>query len=241
MRMIRLSLLLLLALAATAGAARAAIERPRLDVLGFSPDGRFFAYRQSGVMGSKGDAFADLFVHDTTRKAEVKNTPIRVLGSKDLSTLEAVRLSLESQSTQLLRKLGLSRAIAGVAFIPRERNQMWLDMPWGERVMLGLSHRGKLAAPGCPLGVKVPRGSLVGVSLTVQRGNDITVVHSDKAIPRMRGCPVSYRFASGFIKPRGSEVVVAAVLAYSEPDLRGNLRTRYTAISTVIPRLVNRR
>jgi predicted secreted protein len=25
-----------------------ALERPRLDVLGFSPDGRFFAYRQSG-------------------------------------------------------------------------------------------------------------------------------------------------------------------------------------------------
>lgn len=235
MRLIRLSVLLVLALATTVGGAFAAIERPRLDVLGFSPDGRFFAYRQSG-QSSSGNAFADLFVHDTTRKAEVKNTPIRVISSKNLSTLEAVRLSLESQSAQLLRKLGLSRAIAGVAFMPRERNQMWLDMPWGERVMLGLSHRGKLAAPGCPVGVKVPRGSLVGVNLTIQRGNDITVVHSDKSIPRTRGCPVSYRFASGFIKPRGSDVVVAAVLAYNEPDMTGRLRTRYTAISAVIAR-----
>jgi predicted secreted protein len=237
MRGLFLSSLIFLAFIAGASSAFAAIERPRLDVLGFSPDGRFFAYQQSGYLNAQGDAFADLFVQDTSRKAPVKNTPIRVLSSRNLSTLEAVRLSLQSQSAELLRKLGLRRAIAGVAFMPRERDQMWLDMPWGERVLLGLTYRGKLAAPGCPVGVKVPRGSLVGFNLTLQRANSITVAHSDKVIPRTRGCPVSYRFASGFIKPRGNEVVVAAVLAYREPDMSGVLRTRYTAVTTVIPRI----
>jgi predicted secreted protein len=56
-----------------------ALERPRLDVLGFSPDGRFFAHRQSGRGGrNSGAAFADLFVVDTKDDSWVRGTPVRV-------------------------------------------------------------------------------------------------------------------------------------------------------------------
>ncbi len=233
----RVSLLVfLMLLVSLAGAAWAAVERPRLDVLGFSPDGRFFAYRQSGLVNERGDSFADLFVQDVNRKAAVKGTPIRVVSSKNLPTLSDVRRSLESQSAQLLRRLGLGRAIAGVTFVPKERDQMWLDLPWGEKAVVRLGLKGDLAAPGCPVGVKVARGSLVGFNLTLQRGNNITVLHSDKIIPKLRGCPVSYRFASGFIKMRGTDAVIAALLAYREPDARGVLSTRYTAVTAVVPR-----
>ena len=234
MSRIRLSSLVLAAGLLLAGAAQAAVERPRLDVLGFSADGRFFAYKQSGLLDENGDSFAALFVMDTTKREAVKGTPMRVVSSANLPTLTDVRTALESQSSRLLQRLGLRRALAGVAFVPKYRDQMWLDLPWGERVKLQLTARNDLGAPGCPLGVKVARGALVGFHLTMQRPTSVEVIHNDRVIPRGRGCPVSYRFASGFIKSRGDDAVIAALIAYREPDSDGSLRTRYTAITAVV-------
>lgn len=236
----RLSVLLLVLLL-TATSALAAVERPRLKVLGFSADGRFFAYHQSGYVNTQGDSFADLFVVDVRKKQNVEGTPIRVVSSSTLPSLAEVRASLEAQSARLLRRLGLNRALAGVAFVPRERGEMWLDMPWGERIMLKLTARNDLAAPGCPLGVKVARGALIGFHLTMQRPAEVTVLHTDKSIPRARGCPISYRFASGFIKPQGNDAIIAAMIAYREPEADGTLRTRYTTVTATVPAPGDRR
>lgn len=48
---------------------------------------------------------------------------------------------------------------------------------------------------------------------------------------------VAYRFASGFIKPRGSDTVIAALLAYREVTAAGTQRLRYLAVTSVLPAL----
>lgn len=211
-----------------------ALERPRLDVLGFSPDGRFFAYQQSGVEDGTGAAFADLFVIDTKDDSWVKGTPLRVRAMPSEGNLQHVRALLDFQSTRLLRRLGLNRANAGVTFVPRDRSHMSLDLPGGDKVQLTLNPHPDLAAPGCPVTAPIAKGSLLGFTLSAERNNTVTVLHDDRAIPRARGCTVAYRFASGFIKSRGTDAVIAALLAYREIMPNGASRLRYMAVTSVL-------
>lgn len=214
-----------------------ALERPRLDVLGFSPDGRFFAYRQSGVEDGSGAAFADLFVVDTKDDSWVKGTPLRVRAMPSEGNLQHVRDLLDGQSQRLLRRLGLNRANAGVTFVPKDRSTMSLDLGRDDKVQLSLSPHPDLAAPGCPVTAPVQRDNLLGFTLTARRSNEVTVLHDDHTIPRARGCTIAYRFASGFIKPRGSDTVIAALMAYREVTPAGRQRLRYMAVTSVLPRL----
>lgn len=210
------------------------IPRPRLEVLGFSPDGRFFAYRQSGL-DIDNTHFAYLTILDTLTDKPVQGTPINVIRPARESSLQDVRALLDAQSSRMVRRLGLGRALAGVAYVPRDRSQLYLDLPWGDRALLSLTTRMGLAAPGCPITVPVEKGTLAGFHMTMQRANEISVVHDDRMVPRDRGCAVGYRFASGFIKPRGNDSVVATVIAYREPTYGGHTRTRYMAITNIIP------
>lgn len=231
--MLRAILLLALALLMASPAEAVELPRPRLDVIGFSPDGRFFAYRQSGLdIGNV--HFADLFIVDTLTDKWVEGSPVRVRRPASQSSLQDVRNALDTQAGRLMRRLGLSRALAGVAYVPRDRARMYLDLPWGERALLSITTRLGLAAPGCPLSVPVEKGRLAGFLLTLQRPTEVSVVHDDSVVPRGRGCPISYRFASGFIKPRGNDAVIANVIAYREPTYGGHVRTRYMAITSIV-------
>lgn len=211
----------------------AAVERPRLDVLGFSPDGRFFAYSQSGL-DVDNSHFADLFVVETRTDKWVSGTPIRVRIPADASTPAQARALLDKQTARPLRRLGMSRPLAGIAYVPRDKHHMYLDLPWGERAMLTLTPQNGLAAPGCPMSIPVGSGATAGFHLTLQRPTEVSVLHNDRTIPRQRGCALSYRFASGFVKSRGSDAVIAALIAYREATATGDIRTRYMAITGVV-------
>lgn len=232
--MLRALLLLTLGLLLAWPAQAVDLPRPRLDVLGFSPDGRFFAYRQSGLDAGNVH-FADLFILDTMTDKPVRGTPIKVRRPANESSLNDVRTLLDAQSSRMIRRLGLARALAGVAYVPRDRTRLYLDMPWGERSLLSLVQRSGLAAPGCPVSVPVEKGALTGFHLTLQRPTEVLVIHDDAMVPRERGCAIGYRFASGFIKPRGSDAVIASVIAYREPVYNGHIRTRYMAVTEIIP------
>jgi predicted secreted protein len=185
--------------------------------------------------GTAAPVFADLFVVDTKDDSWVRGTPVRVRAMPSEGNLQHVRSLLDDQSARLLRRLGLNRASEGVTFVPKDRSSMSLDLPGGEKVQLTLSPHPGLAAPGCPVTAPIEKGSLLGFTLSAQRGNTVTVLHDDRAIPRARGCSVAYRFASGFIKPSGSDTVIAALLAYREVTAAGTQRLRYLAVTSVLP------
>jgi predicted secreted protein len=208
------------------------VERARLEVLGFSPDGRFFAFRQSGIEAETGQGYADLFITDINKNQWVKGTPMRARAPKGPQALTQARDSLKNQSDRLLRQLGLNRALAGVAFVPKERGLLTYDMPWREKVLMLLTPRMGLAAPGCNIRTKVPKTGLAGFTLMAQRPTEVTVIHSDKVIPRYRGCPLTYRFASGYIKSLGKQAALASMIAYSEPLKRGGIKVRYIAVTS---------
>jgi predicted secreted protein len=47
------------------------------EVIGFSPDGRYFAFEQYGVQDGSGFAYSDIMVIDATSDAWVVGTPVR--------------------------------------------------------------------------------------------------------------------------------------------------------------------
>ncbi len=210
------------------------IERARLEVLGFSPDGRFFAYRQSGVESTSGEAYADLFITEVKKNQSIKGTPIRVKAPSGPEALTKARASLDTQSARLMRQLGLNKAIAGVAFVPKKQTELNYTLPWGEHVGMRLSPRAGLAAPGCNMKPKIPKSGLMGFTMTAQRPVDVTVVHNDTIVPRLRGCAMAYRFASGYQKSLGDQVALASMVAYAEPIPTGNTRVRYLVVTSVL-------
>src|SRR5690554_5689611 len=62
----------------------------RLDVIGFSADGQYFAFSQHGVNDGLGDPYAELFVIDVAGDSWAPGTPLRIgMTEEELSTLHA--------------------------------------------------------------------------------------------------------------------------------------------------------
>ncbi len=226
---------LTLALAfASISPAWASSDKAQLDVIGFSPDGRFFAFEQSGTLPQSHQGYAELYVVDTNSNAWVVGTPIKIRSHEQQGGVKHALDILDDQSARLLRRLGLNRAIEGVAFVPKDKTSLAFSLPWGEAASLRLMIRGDLAAPGCPLSIPMLRGAVQGFHLLLQRPTIVSVLYSDKMVPRERGCVLSYGFMSAYTKMRGNEAILAAIISYQEKTSHDDERTRYMAITSIV-------
>lgn len=90
--------------ASAAGAGDVAEMRP----IGYSPDGRYFAFEQFGEQDGSGFAYAEVQVIDTETDRYVEGTPVRVLIQREEASIgEARRQSLEQAKAILeARKIG---------------------------------------------------------------------------------------------------------------------------------------
>jgi predicted secreted protein len=106
-------LLLLTALVASAG------DVAEMRPIGFSPDGRFFAFEQFGEQDGSGFPYAEIQVIDTETDEYVEGTPITTLiRREEASTGEARRESLNQAKAMLdSRKIGEDPGFI-VAFSP---------------------------------------------------------------------------------------------------------------------------
>lgn len=76
--------------------------------IGYSPDGRYFAFEQFGEQDGSGFAYAEVQVIDTETDRHVEGTPVRVLIEREEASIgEARRQSLEQAKAILeTRKIG---------------------------------------------------------------------------------------------------------------------------------------
>ncbi len=77
-------------------------------ILGFSPDGRFFAFEQYGTQDGSGFPYADLIILDTKRNAWVKGSPFRTLLFDGKATIEQAREQSKKKAASLLRQMNIS-------------------------------------------------------------------------------------------------------------------------------------
>ncbi len=226
-----------LVLAAFPLAARAADVAQR-RIIGFSPDGRYFAFLQFGIQDGSGAPYGDVFVIDLERDAYVKGTPLRARSGEEPEPLERTLAALKRRAAPLLARLGIS--LPGAILASRAPTQEGAENPQiafhahynlrrpEHLVRYRIAATGPLAAAApCPN----PTDMAAGLRLEASWGGaPWGPVYQDRRVPRSRGCPQRYEIADVLAGPDMDNPLWHVVLVrYYRPGFEG-LDGRYLAV-----------
>ncbi|MGE0213239.1 MAG: DUF2259 domain-containing protein [Parvibaculaceae bacterium] len=198
-----LAAVLLLLSAGTAFAADAADR----TLLGFSADGRWFAFEQYGVQDGSGFPYAELYVIDLDKDAWAAGTPVKALIQDEGSNVKTARDDIARRAAPFLEKLAIGhpgRLLAGnavgeeVSDTTRMTFRSHHNTP--EQTALRLE---MIPLPAtCPDPGEKPMGFVLSAS---RSQGPVRELYRDKAVPSSRGCPLEYRLADvvAFDTPAG--------------------------------------
>jgi predicted secreted protein len=202
-----LALLLLLLCGGPAWAAGTAA----LDVIGFSPDGRYFAFEQYGHEDASGFPYWDIFVIDL-EKNEWVGKPVTLWLEADGATLAEAREKARAEAAAVLKQANVIAPAEILAANPANevlavRESLAFDRwyrSWGSRADDKGTELGRhelkvenVALPR-PAACHEEDGETYGFALTHRRIDDgvTRLIHKDTRIPASRGCPVTHDIAA---------------------------------------------
>ncbi len=237
-------IVLLLVLALVPGRAQAAFAA-RTEVLGFSADGKWFVFEEYGVQDGSGMPFSRIFVIDVENNAWRAGTPFVEQPKGEGASyppLTEIRRRVHAKAGPTLAKikplpmngfLMLRHMVSDLGAAPHEaRFRRWYTS--GPAYALTLTERDASAAP-CGMAPQTPK------VFTLRAKSDDgaeTVLQNDTALPKSRGCALSYAingvwmwFANENRRGRANIVVLLHILAagFEGPDVR------YMAVSGKLP------
>jgi predicted secreted protein len=207
MRILALLLLLLI------GGERAyAANGAALGLIGFSPDGRFFAFEQYGHEDASGFPYWDIFVIDLEKNDWVKGTPVQLWLEEEDASLAAAREKARAAAAPALQQANVIAPAELLAASPAtevlaQRERLTFDRwyrSWGARTDDKGTELGRhelwvepIVLPR-PAGCHEDDGDTYGFILTHKRldAGVTRVIHQDTRIPASRGCPVTYDLAA---------------------------------------------
>ena len=237
--MTRIASTILLALACALGArAATAGDGAALNVLGFSADGRFFAFEQYGVQDGSGSLYATVSAIVIGDGRLVKGLPVTAVMDPDDPTLAkkareqrlaAIRAKAAADAAPLLKQMGIAQAGNQMVAVLASRARSLLDAEEVRSisktvvttVMLPAARFGPdarlqlrefdIALPRCKDLVRGDHPS--GFGLTVERKGRPTIhLSRDQTIPASRGCPDHYGIAEVHDLPLSDGSTALAVL-----------------------------
>jgi predicted secreted protein len=202
------------------------------SLLGFSPDGRYFAFEEYGIQDGSGFPYSNIFLIDIVADEWVEGTPIRVLIEGENPPLSETR----SESTDRFRPF-LTRYQIGtqgqtvasnpltetsanphlVSFLPRP-----LSPPLDRDHDLALQEY-ELPAPNCPDMGQPYKGFQLTI---VGPDNQQRVLSRDERIPGSRNCPLAYAISEvvTYHPPQGKPVLAVMIsilsVGFEGPDRR---------------------
>ena len=232
----------LLALALVAGAVDArAGDGSAVNVLGFSTDGRHFAFEQYGEQDGPGGFYSTIHAIEIAGDRPVKGTPVAATMDNDdpaLGTqptekqLAGIRARAAADAAATLQQLGIATAGQMVASVREARARSMLPPEQVKTAMKAVV--GTVALPADRFGpdtrlvlrefdIALPRCKDVtsgehpnGFGLTFERKGRPTIhLSRDQTIPVARGCPKTYGIAEVHAHglPDGS-TALAVVIQY---------------------------
>ena len=229
-----------LAALAIAGTSALAGDYAELEALGFSPDGRTFAFEEYGIQDGSGFPYSNIYVIDTLNDSWVSGTPIRVLTQSE-APLKPTRDQARNQARPILqaRQVGepgnhvasnppteMSADPHRVLFLPR-----MLSPPGGTAYDLSLTEI-SLPASNCPDVGDAYRGfrlTLTSASTPTQ------TLANDTSIPSSRHCPLGYGISDVFTYyPAGGQPVLAIIVNMYTYGFEGPDR-RFLAVTGALP------
>ena len=200
------SLALACALAASPAAAG---DRALIDFIGYSEDGRYFAFEEFGVQDGSGFAYSSIYVVDLPADKWISGTPVRVVLEDDAAGPAAARAEAREQAAATLDRLaisapvhlialngdgepgdGLSLAFGAVGYAPGELQSAY---------RLSLEIFDATSAEDC---VSFLGEEPKGYALLLEGEGESRELHRDAGtLPRSRGCPVTYRIYGVAARP----------------------------------------
>jgi predicted secreted protein len=117
-----LGLLIVATTSATAG------DNAERAIIGFSPDGRYFAFEQYGVQDGSGFPFSEIFIVDLDANQWVKGSPFREKAEEDGALVSAARAKSAKAAQKLLTQL--KTAEPGEILASQPVTQASVDRRW---------------------------------------------------------------------------------------------------------------
>jgi predicted secreted protein len=233
---------LALSLAALTGSPALAIESLAVKVLGFSPDGRYFAFVQYGGYGDHSAYIAEAFIIDTGRDRFVEGVPVRVTADmrednpNEDDELKEILAAAAKRAAPLMSRYNISRLGTLLSRVDEAKTQEVLsgsDRPIAGTNAVAVKHTQlgelnlKLASKELPwsktskVGTHKGAGSCAkevdwskgtGFRLTLEQGGRSIVLNDDKTIPASRLCVLGYGIAEVHAFDRPDGTVTLAIL-----------------------------
>ncbi|MDF1607477.1 DUF2259 domain-containing protein [Hoeflea sp. YIM 152468] len=213
-------LLLLVSLLLGPGAAHAG-EFSEFRPLGFSADGKVFAFEEFGIQDGSGFAFANRFFIDTTRDAFLPGSTVRVVIEDESAGIGAARAEAASKSASreaihrfsdnpgVIAAFSPASSLDAAAHRLRYTPVSMVPQPFGAYTVR-LREEPLPASSLCDVFGQTSTG--FGLEMTEINGQPAALLlHQDKAVPRSRGCPVGYRIG-GAVTHLSGGVVTQAIL-----------------------------
>jgi predicted secreted protein len=175
-----------------------AADAAERDLIGFSKDGKWFAFEEFGVQDGSGFPYSTIYLINTYTDQWAPGSPFRIRIDDESSSLKQAREKAFAAAASTLRKYDTFHPGAVLAtnsvgeattdpLSVRFKRHHNIDDLWIVR-----SEKVKLPRPGdCAEDEEV-----FGVALEYGRaGSPLREVYRDRKIPSSRGCPIGYQLA----------------------------------------------
>lgn len=206
-----------------------------VNVLGFSPDGRVFAFEEYGVQDGSGFPYAHRYYLDTATDTFVSGTPIRVMIEDETVGVPIARAQAKLRGEKLFKDATLDANrgnLAGYNAVTEESADPHrlavnprpvypvVDAPLELRL-----EEFSFEAPERCQGITDVKGFRL-LRIDASPNGRTKMLHEDTKIPLSRGCPTAYRLTGiQTFYPHNGAPVYAALIAiqrygFEGPDYR---------------------
>ena len=190
-----------LALSLCAGSALAG-DRAALDIIGYSEDGRYFAFEEFGVQDGSGFAYANIFLIDLAKDGWVSGTPVKVRADSEARPLHSIRAEAQGKFAQYVARFALHQPGELIAMIgDGVPDNDGTNLEFGA---VGFSGPGSVqghnvltlesfAVPASADCASWTESEIKGFALSLISDDATTELHRDTRLPASRGCALDYR------------------------------------------------
>lgn len=219
----RLAASLLLA-AALLPATATAGDRALAEFIGYSGDGRYFAFEEYGIQDGSGFPYANIYVIDLPADSWVSGTPVRVRLDSEGADLAAARAAAREQAAGRLKSLDINVAAHLIALNGDGEPGDKLTLEFGAVSYVGSDPQTPWTLQLEIFDSQSPEDCVTflgeeakGYALLLQGDGVTRELHRDgDTLPRSRGCPTTYRVYGVVARPDSGTLdgAVAIVSVY---------------------------
>jgi predicted secreted protein len=197
-------------------------DRALVEVIGYSENGQYFAFEEFGIQDGSGFAYSSIYIIDLSTDSWVVGTPLREQADDEGVSLSQIRAEVQLQAAPDIEGFGIDvpaeyAALIGDGEPGNDGQTLRFGSPGYQPgdvsgdYELRLSTFPTTAVAPCAEWFSVDP---MGYQLLIADKGSERLIHRDGALPRSRGCPVSYRL-HGVVLPFNAGSISQAVALIS--------------------------